>query len=121
MSLRSVVSFHSRLAAAMVSFAAVLAPGGCVSTATTPAATSAATPAASAATAATATTPQTGIVRMRPDRSLEVRLLDGGSGGRVDGVRIVSPEHRDYGAILALTGPMLPGDQRPYHAPTTDE
>ena len=58
--------------------------------------------------------PQTGIVRMRPDRSLEVRLLAGEHGGRVDGVRIVAPEHRDYAAILAGTGPMQPGDQRPY-------
>lgn len=65
--------------------------------------------------------PQSGIVRMRPDRSLEVHLLADGHGGRVDGVRIVPPEHRDYPVILAGTGPMQPGDQRPYRAIDADE
>jgi hypothetical protein len=64
------------------------------------------------------TSPQTGVVRMRPDRSLEVTTLSSAGGGRANGVRIVPPEHRDYARILEQTGPMESGDQRPYSEPT---
>lgn len=57
--------------------------------------------------------PQSGLVRMRPDKSLEIRMLEE-SGSRVDGVRIVSPEHREYAEILEWTGPIEPGQVRPY-------
>src|SRR5687768_2356776 len=50
-----------------------------------------------------------GVVHMRPDRSLEITTLMSSSGGRATGVRIVSEEHRDYARILELTGPMKPG------------
>ena len=54
------------------------------------------------------------IVRMLPDKSLEVTTLVSEKGSRAPGLRIVSPEHRDYAAILAHTGPMTPGQQVGY-------
>lgn len=53
-----------------------------------------------------------GLVRMRPDRSLEL-TLHGAHGGRASDVRVIPPEHRDYATILADVGPMRSGDQRP--------
>jgi hypothetical protein len=54
------------------------------------------------------------VVRMLPDRSLEVTTLVSDRGSRVHGLRIVTPEHREYEAILARTGPMTPGQQVGY-------
>ena len=53
------------------------------------------------------------VVRMLPDRSLEVVTLVSERGSRAHAVRIVTPEHRDYARLLALVEPLRRGDAQP--------
>ena len=53
------------------------------------------------------------VVRMLPDRSLEVVTLVSERGSRAHGVRIVTPQHRDYARLLPLVADLRLGDAQP--------
>lgn len=57
------------------------------------------------------------VVRMQPDRSLEITTLVSRRGSAVPALRIVSPGDRAYEEILALTGPLEPGVQAAGYLP----
>ena len=57
------------------------------------------------------------IVRMQPDRSLEITTLVSRRGSRVPALRIVMPGDPAYDAILARTGPIAPGQQAAGYLP----
>lgn len=51
------------------------------------------------------------VVRMQPDRSLEITTLVSRRGSAIPALRIVTPDDPAYDDILALTGPIEPGHQ----------
>ena len=57
------------------------------------------------------------VVRMQPDRSLEITTLVSRKGSAVPALRIVTPDDRAYEEILALTGPLEPGLQAAGYLP----
>ena len=57
------------------------------------------------------------IVRMQHDRSLEITTLVSRRGSAVPALRIVEPGDPAYDQILALTGPIAPGQQAAGYLP----
>lgn len=57
------------------------------------------------------------VVRMQPDRSLEITTLVSRRGSAVPALRIVSPDDPAYARILELTGPIAPGQQAAGYLP----
>ena len=51
------------------------------------------------------------VVRMQPDRSLEITTLVSRRGSAVPALRVVTPDDPSYEAILAHIGPIEPGRQ----------
>ena len=57
------------------------------------------------------------VVRMQPDQSLEITTLVSRRGSAVPALRIVEPGDPAYDRILALTGPIVPGQQAAGYLP----
>jgi hypothetical protein len=57
------------------------------------------------------------IVRMQPDGALEITTLVSRRGSTVPALRIVAPGDPAYDRILALTGPLVPGQQAAGYLP----